>query len=145
MAGEIEIIIIAVVILVIAWIITRLNSQISQLKDDINLLRKRLLILNTRLDKAGSGTFPARSEQDKSRNAYGIDADSSENWESNNLAPQVKNYLEQKEKSGTQTICSKCGKEYSPELDKCPKCHYINVEKFGLRTFGQDNSAKDAK
>ncbi|MBN2541394.1 hypothetical protein JXI42_00855 [bacterium] len=127
----IEIIIFGIAILLLTWVVVKINNNIKELHDQIELLKKRISVINSRLVN-----IPAYNSKNIDRvetNTLRSTDDPKRYWNKDNKEAQVEQYLETKHKLGLKTVCSHCGEEYDPELDKCPQCHYLNVEKFGIQ------------
>ncbi len=116
---DVEIILIALSILLIAWALERIFGKIQSVERHISGLRKRVKAIEQRVAKVSSQSQQAQRGTEK-RRVIGAPAQTT----------QVKK--SEKELPAT-TVCAFCGTEYDMSLNKCPKCHHINIEKYRLQ------------
>ena len=124
---DIQIILIAIVILVMAWALERIVAKTQNLEKHILGLRTRLNNLEKRITSAS---------QSPSAVAQSYYSSSRPRQTSKNVPPTTPKPRNSgvRATSGKNTvICPFCGTEYDADLDRCPKCHHINIEKYKVK------------
>ena len=121
---NIGVVLIALSVLIMAWALERIFTRIQTVERHIIGLRKRIKTIEKRVMKGKTST----AKPSTATRTIGF-------------APQNTNPKPKQKSMPTETVCSFCGTKYSMELDKCPKCNHINIEKYRVR---RNTSSKNA-
>ncbi len=132
---DIQIILIAIVILIMAWALERIVAKTQNLEKHIAGLRTRLNNLEKRLTSAA--VQPGQTVQ----NYYTATAKPSVATRPAKASSRKKKKFSADSDSDKNTVvCPFCGTEFDINLDRCPNCHHINIEKYKIRR--KDSSAE---
>ena len=126
---NIGVVLIAFSVLIMAWALERIFTKMQTMERHLKGLRKRVKMIEKRVVKGGS-------QNDKpSRVKTAVGASSTQSATS---------FSKPKQKAPAgETVCTFCGTKYSMELDKCPKCNHINIEKYRLKKRTPQHKAED--
>lgn len=123
----IEILILALAILMIAWALERILLRLMTIERHVIGMRKRLNDVEFRIvSKTKYGKSRTITEQ--KREPVAPQKVQSISSVTDEFKPGPLPEIE--EISGDTYICAFCGTEYDVNFDKCPKCNHINIEKY---------------
>ena len=135
---DIQIILIGFVILVMAWALERIVAKTQNLEKHILGLRSRLNNLEKRLASASqSPASVAQSYYSATRPSKARKAAPSPS------RPSPTRTKPSPATSARTVVCPFCGAEYDISLDRCPKCHHINIEKYKVKKGGSSPGSDD--
>ena len=132
---NIEVILIAVSVLLIAWALERIFTKVQSVDRHIRGLRRRVKAIEKRIMSSASSS----SESPRVKRAP-IGATPA-NPKKTPTAAQLR--TQPKQKTIKQTVCAFCGTKYDAELQKCPKCNHINIEKYRIQKSSSNAPGTD--
>lgn len=112
---EFQIVIIAICILLVSWALERILRKMQTLERHVQGFRTRINFLEQRIVGMSK--------------SFAVDTISTVS--SSTEVP--KTYIEGQTSHGGKTECQFCGEIYDEDMDKCPKCNHINIEKYRLK------------
>lgn len=107
---DISLVIISVTILFLAWALERITSRIRGLEKHMKNFRSRLQTIEKSLPSQ-------QYQQAQQGGLFKTAVDESQ------LTPQT-------QKTASKIFCPFCKFEYDISLDRCPRCHHLNIEKI---------------
>lgn len=119
---DISLVIISITTLFIAWALARIISRIQGLEKHMKNLKSRIQSIEK-----------ARSSQYQTGQQVGMFKPGDD------IAPQTPSG--QTGKVGAKFLCPFCKFEYDSSLDRCPRCHHLNIEKIRSGRSGGSKSA----
>lgn len=126
---NIGVVFIAFSVLIMAWALERIFTKMQTVERHLKGLRKRVKMIEQQVIKRGS----QNSKSSGARTTIGMSA-----------TQNATSFAKPKQKpSPGETVCTFCGTKYSMELDKCPKCNHINIEKYRLKKRTPQHKAED--
>ncbi|RKZ31612.1 hypothetical protein DRQ33_06925 [bacterium] len=123
----IEIVIISLAILIIAWALEKVFARLQSMERHMHGMRSRVKNIERRLThekeptKPQAYTPPTQTQRTTAFTSKSKSVDSA-------IPPESAN-----SSSANQSVCAFCGAEFDKGLDKCPKCHHINIEKYRVQ------------
>ena len=127
---NIGVVLIAFSVLIMAWALERIFTKMQTVERHLKGLRKRVKMIEQRVVKRDSQSGKSL----RTKTAVGPSP-----------AQSATSFSKPKPKAPAgETVCTFCGTKYSMELDKCPKCNHINIDKYRLKKHTpQYNDADD--
>ena len=127
---DIQIVLIAIVILIIAWALERIVAKIQNIEKHIagirtriNNLEKRLTATSQMVSPTNPGYYSRPQQPQRASSSAGRSSTS-----------RTHRRISASASSKNTVVCPFCGTEFDAELDKCPKCHHINIEKYKIKS-----------
>ncbi len=138
---DIQIIIVAFSVLIIAWALERLFAKMQSIERHIKGIRARLNRIERRSSQQAKTPEAAyRQTRQQSQPRKSPQPQQRPTSPHRETRPQVSS------PSGKKVICSFCGAEFDFDLTKCPSCQHINIEKYRIRKAEEsDLQSSDAE
>lgn len=106
--------ILGISLLILAWAIYRIFKKLEELDNKATTFEQNLSIIRKKIFSSGNSSTPRDNNINKQSSPPS-------NKDSNTDETSTK-FVE----------CDQCDNRYPENLDKCPECHAINKNKFGL-------------
>ncbi|MCD6595750.1 hypothetical protein J7L68_08780 [bacterium] len=134
---NIQIVLIAFSILIIAWALERMFTKIQSMERHVKGMRSRVNILEKRIlassKKSTPEYKPSKVRQQKPRRTV-----------SHTQSPKsATSFAAIKPDNPKTVVCAFCSTEYPADADKCPKCNHVNIEKYRIKKKPQSSSDDD--
>ena len=138
---DIQIILIAIVILVMAWALERIVAKTQNLEKHIAGIRTRINNLEKRLTAASQTVSPTNPSYYSRPQQPAQQPQRASSSAGRSSISRTHRRTSASASSKNAVVCPFCGTEFDAELDKCPKCHHINIEKYKIKS--KSSSADD--